>query len=189
MTLKDQMPLQVAFHTRTASIHSSMQHRFKQKLNKRGNVIRVGRLVPFTVAEFRAWLLEKLGGKAEGSTACAYCRTPLFADTLRVDHAEPVSRGGKLGFGNLAVSCDRCNKMKGGLTASEFQNLKIVLGDLLRSGQLHPAGFTDIEKRLCGSAARYGSFHQKKPKPKASGLLIDVPEQQSLLTQRLPRDF
>jgi hypothetical protein len=50
MALKDEMPLTVAFHVRSSSVHSSMVKRFAQKTNKNGRVIRVGRIVPFTLA-------------------------------------------------------------------------------------------------------------------------------------------
>jgi 5-methylcytosine-specific restriction endonuclease McrA len=189
MALKDEMPLVVCFHTRTASIYSSMTKRFATKTNKRGNIIRPGRLVPFTLAEFRLWLMEKLGGKPEGSTRCAYCNTPLFADTVRVEHPVPVSRGGVLDFSNLVCACDRCNRMKGSLTDSEFKALQVVLGDMLRAGVLHPDGFKDIEKRLAGQAAIFRRFAPKKPKPESSGLLVDQPVQEKLLAHKLLREF
>jgi hypothetical protein len=182
--LTEQMPMVVAMHQRTQSIYDSMRKRFAGKTDKRGRVLRPARLVPFTLAEFRAWLLEQFGGKAEGSVPCEYCRTPLFAETFRVDHPDPVSRGGTLGFENLCCACDRCNRMKGSLTASEFHVLKIVLGDMLRAGTLHPAGFSDIEKRLCGQTAIFRKF-QKPAKPKPTGLLVEEAEQTKLpLTRR-----
>lgn len=187
MALKDEMPLFQAFHVRTASIHSSMVKRFAQKENKRGRVIRVGRIVPFTLAEFRLWLLEQLGGKPEGSTRCVYCNCPLFADTLRIDHKIPVSRGGELGLSSLAVACDRDNRMKGSLTDSEFRALQVALGDLLRNGSLHPAGFEDIQKRLAGQVAIFRSFQANKPKKAESGMLVDEPEQRMLLSQKISR--
>lgn len=186
--LTDAMPLFQAFHTRTGSIHSSMVGRFKQKLNKNGRMIRVGRIVPFSLAEFRRWLLDQLGGKPEGSTRCAYCGTPLFADSLRIDHKIPASRGGSLDLSNLACSCDRDNRMKGQLTDSEFRALLVTLGDMLHDGRLHPDGFQDVLKRLCGQVAIFRKF-QAKPKKAESGFLNDVPEQQKLLVEKLPRAF
>jgi 5-methylcytosine-specific restriction endonuclease McrA len=186
--LSEAMPLEVAFHTRTASIYSSMVSRFKQKMDKRGRVMRQGRIVPFTLSEFRLWLLEQLGGKPDGSARCAYCNCPVFADTLRVDHKIPVSRGGDLTLVNCCVSCDRDNRMKGSLTADEFKALQVALGDLLRNGSLHPAGFEDICKRLAGQVAIFRRFQANKPK-KESGLLVEVPEQQKLLVEKLPRHF
>lgn len=183
--LKDAMPLTVAFHARTGSIFSSMQSRFKQKVDKRGRVMRVGRLVPFTLSEFRVWMLEKLGGKPEGSVRCEYCNTPLFADTLRIDHKVPGSRGGSLGFDNLACCCARCNAQKGALSDTEFRAFQVALGDLLNRGLLHPDGFADIQKRLAGQATFFRQF-KKKAEPKPPGLLVEGPEQQKLLTKRLP---
>jgi hypothetical protein len=183
--LSDQMPLVQVFHARSASIHSSMVKRFSGKVAKNGRVIRQHRIVPFTLAEFRLWLLEKLGGRQDGSARCEYCNGPVFADTLRIDHRIPASRGGELGFPNLAISCDRDNRMKGSLTAAEFVALQVVFGDMLRDGRLHPDGFKDIEKRLCGIAAVFRRFTPKKSKPEASGLLVDDPEQLRLLRSKV----
>jgi len=187
--LKDEMPLFQAFHIRSARLHAHMVSRFKQKEDKRGRVMRVGRLVPFTVSELRLWLLEKLGGKPDGSARCIYCNTLIFADTLCVDHSVPVSRGGEIGFSNLEVCCDRCNRMKGSLTGVEFKALQIALGDMLRAGTLHPDGFAEIQKRLAGQAAIFRRFAPNKPKPESTGLLVDTPVQQKLLVHKLPREF
>jgi hypothetical protein len=191
MALKDQMPLTQAFHMRTASIHSSMVARFKQKENKNGRVIRVGRIVPFTLAEFRLWLLEQLGGKPDGSTRCAYCTCPLFADTLRVDHKIPASFGGELSLSNCCCCCDLCNRAKGQLSAGEFMALRIALDQMLHDGRLSIAGHGDVWKRLRGQTAIFRRFqaNKAKPKPESSGLLVDLPEQQKLLVHKLPREF
>ena len=177
--LTEQMPMVVAFHQRTQSIYDSMRKRFAGKKDKRGRVLRPARLVPFSLAEFRAWLLDKFGNTPEGSTPCAYCSVPLFAETFRIDHRDPVSRGGELSLSNCMPCCDRCNRMKGSLTAAEFHALKVVLGDLLRAGTLHPAGFSDIEKRLCGVASMFRRFAPKKAKM-AGGLLVEEAQQLKL---------
>ncbi len=182
--LTEGMPLQLAFHTRTASIHSSMVARFKQKQNKNGRVIRYGRLVPFTLSEFRLWLVDQLGGKPEGSARCAYCTCPLFADSLRVDHKTPASLGGDLSLANCCVSCDLCNRAKGQLSAEEFQALRFVLDEMLHDGRLSVAGFQDIWKRLRGVAVMFRRFYNpKRPKPE-SGILVDEPEQVRLFRSK-----
>lgn len=185
--LSEAMPLYQAFHLRTASIHSSMVKRFKPKENKNGRVIRLGRIVPFTLSEFRLWLLEQLEGKPGGTARCFYCNVPLFADTLRVDHKIPASRGGSLSLDNCCVACDRDNRMKGALTDIEFRALQVALGDMLRDGRLHPDGFKDLEKRLCGQVAIFRRFQANKPKKAESGLLVDAPEQGMLLSQKISR--
>jgi hypothetical protein len=184
--LADQMPLAVAFHTRTASIHSSMVKRFASKSNKNGRLIRPGRIVPFTLSEFRLWLLEQLGGKPEGSARCAYCSCPVFADTLRIDHKTPASFGGDLWLSNCCVACDLCNRAKGQLSAEEFQALRIVLDEMLHDGRLSVGGHGDIWKRLRGQTAIFRRFQANKPKKAESELLVE-PEQGRLLTEKISR--
>jgi hypothetical protein len=164
-----------------------MVARFKQKQNKNGRVIRYGRLVPFTLSEFRLWLVDQLGGKPEGSARCAYCTCPLFADSLRVEHPIPASRGGELGFSNLVVACDTCNRAKGELTADEFRAVRTVLDEMLHDGRLSVAGFQDIWKRLRGQVAIFRRFPANKPKKQESGILVDEPEQGMLLSQKISR--
>ena len=52
---------------------------------------------------------------AAASNRCEYCRLPAFAHyrTLHVDHVRPKQHGGRDEFGNLALSCPRCNAIKG----------------------------------------------------------------------------
>lgn len=155
------MPLDKAFHLRSQSIYDSMRKRFAEKRNIRGKVIRYGREVPFTLEVFRKWLLAQLDGKSGGCGVCAYCRCPLTAENLRVDHRFPPQRGGTLGLSNLAISCDPCNQAKGKLTPQEFDCLKQGLDDFLRRGILHPDGYMDIWSRLKGRLAIYKRKRQE----------------------------
>lgn len=186
--LSEAMPLSLAFHVRTASVHSSMVKRFKQKIDRRGRVMRPGRIVPFTLSEFRLWLLEQLGGKPEGSTRCSYCGIPLFADTVRIDHKIPASLGGQLSLDNCCCCCDLCNRAKGALSADEFHVLRVTLDEMLHDGRLSIAGHGDIWKRLRGQAAIFRRFTPKKAKPE-SGFLVEPVEQPRLLTEKLPKAF
>jgi hypothetical protein len=82
------------------------------------------------------------------SPLCEYCRAPVsFAVSL--DHADPIARGGTLALDNLAVSCERCNSLKGMLTEAEFRELLTFLA------LLHPLARTDLERRLLAGSARY----------------------------------
>jgi 5-methylcytosine-specific restriction endonuclease McrA len=49
---------------------------------------------------------------------CVYCR--VESEALQVDHIIPVCQGGGDELDNLAPACERCNKRKGGRTATEF---------------------------------------------------------------------
>jgi 5-methylcytosine-specific restriction endonuclease McrA len=92
----------------------------------------------------------------EAQPLCEYCRAPVsFAVTL--DHADPISRGGKHALDNLAICCSRCNSMKGMLTEAEFRKLLTFLA------LLHPVARTDLERRLLAGTSRYaGKRSQRK---------------------------
>lgn len=169
MKLDEMMPLDRAFHVRSASIYYTQVKDFKEKRNKKGRIIRVGRQLPFTLTEFRAWLSEKLGNRSDGAVKCAYCPKIISALDFRVDHDEPVSRGGSLALENLILCCDVCNREKGELTSAEYQEVIATLDLLLSKGLLGPQGYKDVRKRLRGSLMMF------KPKKKAESIPPHVP--------------
>jgi hypothetical protein len=162
--VQELMPLPKAFHVRTAGIFSSMVTRFATKKDKNGRVIRHGRLVPFTLDDLRAWVLEKLGGKPDGCGLCHYCNRPLTAEDFRLDHMIPPRRGGSLGLENLAFACDDDNRAKGGLTESEYNLLREMLDKMLESGALGIDGHKDVWTRLKGQNIILDAWHRKKKK-------------------------
>ena len=103
------MPLELAFLSRTSQIYSAMKARFKEKRNKRGKIIRVGRELPFDRVQFQDWMLGELGGNPSGTCKCEYCTQPLDAMNFMVDHIMPIAQGGTLGFDNLAPACGESN--------------------------------------------------------------------------------
>lgn len=111
------------FMSRTNSVVRSMQLRFSEKRDKNNRVIRPGRLVPFTVEQFRAHLLKFLGGVEDGVAQCRYCNSWLNIATVACDHAIPVSRGGSLDLTNIEFPCKPCNNRKGKLMPDEFMAL------------------------------------------------------------------
>ncbi len=161
MKLAELMPLEKAFHVRSQSVYDNMRRRFAERKNIRGRIIQHAREVPFTLEDFRAWLIVELNGTPGGCGFCAYCRCPLTAESLRVDHKVPPQRGGGLGLENLAITCDSCNQAKGKLTPQEFDCLKQGLDDFLRRGILHPDGYKDIWSRLKGRLAIYKRKRQE----------------------------
>jgi len=170
MKLSEMMPLARAFHVRSASIYYTQVKDFKEKRNKNGKITRIGRQIPFTLTDFRAWLLERLGDNSEGAVKCAYCPTIVCAMDLRIDHDEPVSRGGSLGLENLIVCCDVCNREKGELNSSEYRELIVTLDYLLSKGLLGPQGYKDVRKRLRGSLMTFKS--KKKAESLPPGVAI-----------------
>jgi hypothetical protein len=126
------LPLEQAFHKRTASLYSAMKQRFGERKYKsgpnKGRVFRQGMPIPFTLEEFRQFTLEQLGGNQSGSCLCAYCRgEALDARNIGFDHAYPVAQGGDLGLLNLTPACKSCNALKGRLTPLAFAWLKELL--------------------------------------------------------------
>lgn len=53
---------------------------------------------------------------------CAYCETPL-SGSYHVDHMQPLSRGGRNDWVNLAVTCGPCNIRKHDKTVEEFMEV------------------------------------------------------------------
>lgn len=165
MTIKQLMPLSQALHVRSAGIYSAMTKRFSEKRNKNGRVIRVGRELPFNLREFREWILDQLGGDSTGVVKCAYCSTFISSFDFRVDHKTPISRGGELSLGNLALTCASSNTEKGELTAPEYILIIATLDSMLEHELLGQQGYTDIRKRLKGSLLTF----RGKPQKKANG--------------------
>lgn len=105
-----------------------------------------GATLDYTLTDLRELLAS--------SPTCAYCKLPLsFAVSL--DHRQPLSRGGRHSLDNLTVCCERCNRLKGMLTAEEFRLLRDAVT------QLHPVAAADVERRLLAGAARYASRRRK----------------------------
>lgn len=53
---------------------------------------------------------------------CHYCRSFIKdISEMRIDHKTPLSRGGSDGPENLAVTCVRCDYIKGNATEAEFR--------------------------------------------------------------------
>jgi 5-methylcytosine-specific restriction endonuclease McrA len=43
---------------------------------------------------------------------CFYCREPIKADKLSIDHVEPARVAGRVSLQNLVLACTPCNKRK-----------------------------------------------------------------------------
>jgi 5-methylcytosine-specific restriction endonuclease McrA len=158
------MPREEAFHKRSYSIYTNMVKRFAEKRNKRGRILRIGRIVPFGLDMFRMWLTGQLGHREDGTVACKWCGKILTAMDLSIDHIDPVDQGGTLDFTNLACVCDECNRLKGGLTVRAFEWLKRAM-DMAGypSSDLTLADAKSLKLRLKGG----GVFFKGNKKPEA----------------------
>lgn len=61
--------------------------------------------------------------KEQEPLRCYYTNVPVDLMRMHVDHKVPLSRGGKLGFSNLCVTCPKINSAKGQMTDVEFIGL------------------------------------------------------------------
>ena len=53
---------------------------------------------------------------------CVYCGIYLLTKEVNLDHVVPESKGGSTSYENLQVTCGKCNREKGILSESEFEN-------------------------------------------------------------------
>jgi hypothetical protein len=169
------MNYQAIFTKRSLSIYRSMKARFAPKTNKKGKLIRVGREVPFTLEEFRAWLLAEFKS-VDAAIRCAYdCGAVLDILNFHTDHKTPITRGGTLALDNLALACEECNRIKGELTAREYVALRQGLETFSEPAR------RDIYKRLKTGAGflrlRFFNRNKKEKGDASEGLLPGTPPQ------------
>jgi 5-methylcytosine-specific restriction endonuclease McrA len=150
------------FLRRTSDQFRSMARRVSELTDKRGRLIRVGRTLPFTLPEYRGWVLKQLRGAEEGCGLCAYCKRWIDAGTLVPDHKDPLARGGSLALDNLAPSCAPCNHRKGKMSAAGFEYL------LACAAKLSEPDRTDLMQRLeiAVQLAAQRRWQGRKPKQK-----------------------
>lgn len=53
---------------------------------------------------------------------CVYCGVDLLVNEVQLDHVVAEAKGGATSYDNLQVTCPKCNREKGILTESEFEN-------------------------------------------------------------------
>ena len=78
----------------------------------------------FPRAQFARWIEAANIGTADSPTwRCGYCMATIRAGELSIDHQTPRSLGGPSTQDNLMISCDRCNRLKGSMTAAGYRCL------------------------------------------------------------------
>lgn len=103
--------IQILFK-RSASIYGGMKLRSKKQ----------HRAIPFTLAEFRDWLLRQFS--PTGAGRCLYSGEMILVENFSVDHRFPVSRGGEFGLQNLTLCSEKENLRKGNMTEVEYAQFK-----------------------------------------------------------------
>jgi len=155
------------FDARSRVLYGSMANR--KRIKESGGL-------PFSLAEFRGWLLWVLGTK-EGLVKCSYCNALLTVATLVPDHEEPLAWG-KTGLHvqilaaltNLVPACASGNLRKGKMSAKGFRKLVAFMVE-----NLEPWDQNDVFSRLAtgGEGAKLMWKRQSKGgKPKVKGGLF-----------------
>jgi len=126
--------------TRIHGIYSALKRRVGAKHwqsgKRKGQLRQVGEELPFSEAELFRWY------DAQTLTRCPFCLQPIDALSASIDHMTPLSRGGSLGLDNLECICELCNRIKGGLTRSEFAELSEWMM------RIEPLAHADLVRRL-----------------------------------------
>jgi 5-methylcytosine-specific restriction endonuclease McrA len=151
---KPKTGLQPIYEERTESIYGGMRSRVAVKKSGTGRIIRAGREIPFTLLEFRAWVLLQFKNDWNGVCKCEYCNRWLNVQTFVVDHDIPIAPPfyGGLDLSNLRMCCEECNRLKGKVTGVKF---KLFVAWCLE--HLTPAEWADIAGRL-----KTGAGYQKQ---------------------------
>ena len=104
--------------------------------------------LPFTLAAFRAWVLEAFSGNWDGVTQCCYCTALLNVQTFITDHRVALKFGGGIGLENLALCCEHCNCLKGSMSEDGFRLLIQFSVEYL-----HPQDANDMFSRMKNGSA------------------------------------
>lgn len=160
------------FNDATSLKRRHMAHRLKEKLwqsgKRAGTVRRRGRELPFTLQEFRRWVIEKVG---MGTARCHYCPRSIDALTFEPDHYVPLELDGGIGLDNLVPACSDCNRLKGAMPPLDFIALMEFL-DL----RISSVGRADIKKRLRAGAMGIKNRHFPHTKKDKSPPVEKPPE-------------
>lgn len=115
--------------------------------------------VPFTLADFRAWLLPKFG--VDGVTRCEYSGAQVLAEDFQVDHRQPTSRFGQWGFDNLAICTKAQNLRKGNMTKGEYA---IFCAHVLHHGYPEEVQESIFKRLEIGDVQRFAHFRRENKK-------------------------
>ena len=71
-------------------------------------------------ASFRKAMSE-IAYEMKGRYRCCYCKQPVLAEEITIDHMYPQEFGGPTISNNLLPSCKKCNNEKGNLNTSQYK--------------------------------------------------------------------
>lgn len=114
--------------------------------------------------DFAAWLLETIGCNA---FLCPYCKAPLDALSMTLDHDIPLHSGGDNEKTNIVFCCADCNNLKGELPSQQylaFREMLRALGAVVEANILSRLRAGEMGKRL---SQQMRAEQAKKAGPKA----------------------
>lgn len=134
-------------HRRSGKIYNGMKARAAKQYSK----------MPFTLAEFRDWLVMKFG--PNGEARCEYSGEMILVENFSVDHRRPLSRGGCFTVGNLALCSEKQNLRKGNMTKEEYDQF------CSHVSRYAPEVQTAIWRKLeVGDVQRFSHFRRQNKK-------------------------
>jgi hypothetical protein len=146
------MPREQAFWDRASKAFYNMRSRFQEKRNRKGRILQVGRPLPFTLTDFREWLVGQFHGDVNSVVKCRYCPRMISGMDFQVEHVDPVKQGGSLALDNLALVDEDCNRFKGNLTESAFAMLREFLRRMQDEQLFADAAEIEQRMKISGSA-------------------------------------
>lgn len=102
------------FRRRAYSINSACRQREARNLRVKISEVSLSDLDHVCKPQDLAKIYEKQKG------VCKYCGTVLRKNYFTLDHANPLSRGGKHTLTNLVMCCPDCNRLKHTRNTAEF---------------------------------------------------------------------
>src|SRR5208283_777876 len=132
----ERIGLAITLHQQADRIYNNMRWRFGPKVGAwPAKKLLSGWELPFTRADFEAWVLKQFNGNPDSAIRCAYCNTFINAGSMVCDHKiSPkrrdladvlwlVEKRDVLEIQNLCLVCQPCNTLKGDLSPEEFAQL------------------------------------------------------------------
>jgi hypothetical protein len=176
------------FNDATSRKRNDMAKRLKPKYwrsgKRAGKLRRAGQSLPFTLDEFRAWAMEKIGFNA---VRCYYCPRAIDVLHFEPDHYVPLELGGSPGIENLVAACEDCNRLKGSMLPADFIEFKKFIEE-----KMSHVSHDDITKRLRAGSMGIRLRYHLKVGDGAKAPALPTPQPQHQLTGATaakPRDL
>lgn len=163
------------FKERARSLYESLRGRTREKKSKNGRITRKGYELPFTMEEFRVWLIAKFGGE-EKAIQDPYTGEWITLYTCSLDHEIPLRRGGSPGLDNLCPLAPANNNCKGKLMPEEFRFFRQCMYEMAaKFGNTPVADITSRMEKATALAQQVNRFVAKANVQRAAAA-VRIPE-------------